>query len=397
MSTASTEQNPYVNEPDPNRTAEESVRLFADDVYGRPPAEHVAMRWHEVRETPLADDSLRRQLVLELATEKDKLAITLLVHLPPIASRGERGAPAFLGMNFRGNHTTSEDPDVLDLTEPEDPSHGDPLSYDELKERFEIPFPRGAQANRWDYPTVAARGYANITWSYVQLAPDTADIFARGPHKLFHDTDTDSREPSDWGSIGMWAWTMSRVLDALVAGMVPEVDPTTVIAHGHSRLGKTALWAAATDERFAAAISNNSGAMGAALSRPVGETPTVLAEVRPHWFARRFSEIVLAGDPLPVDQPELIAAIAPRPVYVASASEDTWADPEGEFLSWQQASATWEGGAEATAGEFPEPGTVLQPDGAPLGYHLRPGPHSVEAFDWAAWLDWADRWVRPGH
>ncbi|MGC0144233.1 glucuronyl esterase domain-containing protein [Pseudactinotalea sp. Z1732] len=141
--------------------------------------------------------------------------------------------------------------------------------------------------------------------------------------------------------------------------------------------------------------SNNSGAMGAALSRPVGETPEVLARIRPYWFSRHFATEVLAGRPLPVDQHQLIAAIAPRPVYVASASQDPNADPEGELLSWREATTVWELYAHPRPdGGFPEPGGSRGGEGAaPVAYHLRPGPHSVERFDWERWLDSLDRWV----
>ena len=192
----------------------------------------------------------------------------------------------------------------------------------------------------------------------------------------------------------MWAWALSRVMDALQRGMIPEVDPDRVIAMGHSRLGKTALWAAASDERFAAVISNNSGCMGAAASREVGETPEVLARVRPYWFAPAFARQVLGGQPLPVDQHQLLACIAPRPLYVASASEDRGADPEGEFASWHTARQVW-GLYDYPAGPvpMPAPGGAVSGDGAPLGYHLRAGGHDVTAFDWHHWLDFADRWV----
>lgn len=390
------DQNPYVRSTGATRTSGEILELFADNVYGHPPEGGVALHWKVVSENLLPGGSRRRQLVLKIAARGMQIALTLLVYLPA-SVRAESVAsavPAFLGMNFRGNHTCETDSDVLDLTEPEDSAWGDRLQYEGRREQFDVPAARGAQGHRWDFPAALARGYGIVTWSYFQVGPDSPEIFAQGPHRLFRETPASERSRSEWGSIGMWAWCMSRVLDGLEKGMVPEIDAESVIAHGHSRLGKAALWAAAYDNRFAGVISNNSGAMGAALSRPVGETPEVLARIRPHWFARRFSELILSGRRLPVDQHELIATIAPRPVYVASASNDHNADPEGEFRSWQMASAAWAGGSKETAGDFPSPGEARLPEGVPLGYHLRDGEHDVESFDWAAWLDWADQWIR---
>lgn len=393
-------RNPYIDQNASARTRALRLRLFTDEIYGRAPSEDVELHWEVVRVSPLSDGGARRQVVLEIATDRGRIALTLLIHLPPVELSGgrpavERRVPAFVGMNFRGNHTCADDPGILDLTHPADDSIGDRLDYEGRRESFKVPAPRGSQAGRWAVSRIVERNYVSVTWSYFQVGPDSPDVFARGPQRLFRGSGFDDRAPSDWGSIGMWAWSMSRVLDAIEAGMVPEIDPTAVIAHGHSRLGKTALWAAACDRRFAAAISNDSGAMGAALSRPVGETPEVLARIRPQWFARRFSERIRAGRPLPVDQHELLALIAPRPVYVSSASQDSNADPEGEFLSWRQASIAWSGDGRRVPYRFPAPGTVHQPQDVPLGYHLRDGKHDVTSFDWEAWLDWADRWVHP--
>jgi hypothetical protein len=379
-------------------------QFFADRMYGDPPAtaSDVALSWRLLEEGPSADGGLRRQVRLDLsAPTGPPTRITLLVHLPDGAST-EQPAPGFLGMNFGGNHACTTDPAVLDLSDPvSDSAAGDrigtSLARDGVAERVE----RGHQAHRFDFAAITARGYASVTWCYRQLGPDTPEVFATGPHRMLGGSPYEERRPTEWGAIGIWAWTMSRVLDALEAGMVPEIDSAWVIAHGHSRLGKTALFSGACDPRWAAVISNDSGCTGAASSRAVGETPQLLAEVRPYWYTPRFQQTAAAwqriheGAPREIpDQADLLALVAPRPLYVASASEDPGADPEGEFLSWQGASAAWPGGVEATAGGFPLPGTILQPDAVPLGYHLRDGRHDVVPFDWAAWLDFADRWVR---
>ncbi|HIT74324.1 MAG TPA: acetylxylan esterase [Candidatus Avipropionibacterium avicola] len=378
-------------------SAEEVRQFFTSRVYGKVPAvaSQADVTWQVLEEGTAATGGRRRQIRVDLTVPDGRqVRLTVLVRLPESASPQAR-VGAFCGMNFRGNHTCEADEAVLDVTEAS--AAGDRLHY-----APERPVPvRGDQIARWSFDQVTERGWASITWCYLQLGMDKASHFEHGPHQLFSDHLVDERDPDEWGAISIWAWTMSRVLDAVVAGMIPEVDPQRVIAHGHSRLGKTAIWAGVNDPRFAAVISNNSGCLGATLTRERGETPTVLARAFPHWVTPNHAEVVehwedvFAGraEPEVPDQPDLLALVAPRPLYVASASEDAWADPEGEYESWQQASAAWTGGPEATAGEFPEPGEVRAPTTAPLGYHLRDGAHAVEPFDWAAWLDFADRWV----
>ncbi|GAB3753964.1 glucuronyl esterase domain-containing protein [Microlunatus parietis] len=379
-------------------------QFFADRMYGDPPANaaEITPAWRLLEEGPSPDGGLRRQVRLDLTAPKGPpTRITLLIHLPDDAS-AERPAPCFLGMNFTGNHACTPDPAVLDLTDPAgDATAGDRIGPSLARDRPAERTERGEQAHRFDFAAITGRGYASVTWCYRQLGPDTPEVFATGPHRTLGGSPYQERRPTEWGAIGIWAWTMSRVLDALEAGMVPEIDPARVIAHGHSRLGKTALFSGACEPRWAAVISNDSGCTGAASSRAVGETPQLLADVRPYWYTPRFQQTAAEwqqihnGAPREIpDQADLLALVAPRPLYVASASDDPGADPEGEFLSWQEASASWPGGAEATAGEFPLPGTILQPDDVPLGYHLRDGGHDVMPFDWAAWLDFADRWVR---
>jgi hypothetical protein len=169
-----------------------------------------------------------------------------------------------------------------------------------------------------------------------------------------------------------------------------EVNINKVIIIGHSRLGKTALWAAASDPRFALVISNNSGCMGAAISRrKFGETIQWFNENNSHWSCDNFKKYTNNEELLPVDQHELIALIAPRPVYVASASEDLWADPKGEFLSCVYASPVYElFGIEG----FPVKvmPALNEPVFGNISYHIRSGKHNVTLFDWKCYMDYAD-------
>ena len=200
------------------------------------------------------------------------------------------------------------------------------------------------------------------------------------------------RRPDEWGKIGMWAYCASRVYEYL--STLPELDPTRVAVVGHSRLGKTALWAGAQDERFWAAVSNNSGFGGAAIARHgTGERVDDFRRCGSwDWFCPRFLSFIGREDDLPYDQHMVLALIAPRLLVVGSAEEDKGADPESEFLSAYAASTVWDRLGRkglVTPDAFPVAGTALTE--GHIGYHLRAGRHFFSRADWGRYMDYLKR------
>lgn len=425
----------------------ELVDLFEREMFGRAPGVPAGFHCRVLSTDPSAFGGLATRKEAGVYFTADEQAyLRLLLYVP---NDRTAPAPAFLGPNFFGNHTTTDDPSV---------TPGDTLRYGHDL----VWYPRGYHARRWPYEEILRRGYAVATFCCADVDPDYDDGFRNGVHGVFDGCSDGSpvRDPSAWGTIAAWAWGLSRALDYLKTD--PDVDGSRVAVVGHSRLGKTALWAGALDTRFAMVVSNDSGCGGAALSRRrFGETVRRINTHFPHWFCPRFHDYNDCEDLLPIDQHELLALIAPRPLYVASASEDRWSDPHGEYLSLLGAAPVYAlygiealdgsetaGGGEAlgdgepldgrkalegneTAGcgeafgdgepldghkalegnaipTVPADGSVsLSGPGAPAlppvgtdlsrgrtGYHLRPGKHDIILYDWQRYMDFADRWLR---
>ena len=361
----------------------EILRLFEKEVFGRSPKKPDAVRFEVVEE---GDDALsgkakRKQIVLHLGKGKKFLSVNLLLYLPATATGP---VPGFLTVNFLGNHTVHSDPAIRI-----------PASWvrngNGVKNNQANAEGRGSRSSRWAINTIIDRGYAFATMYYGDLDPDFHDGFENGVHGLFSLPGSREREPTDWGSIAGWAWGLSRGLDYLETD--PTIDAKRIAVMGHSRLGKTSLWAGAVDQRFAMVISNNSGCGGAALSRRrFGETVKRINTSFPHWFCENFKKYNDKENECPIDQHMLIALSAPRPVYIASAQDDKWADPKGEFLSALEAEPVYQlFGHKFGVVEQPP---VDQPVHGRIGYHVRTGKHDVTPYDWQQFLNFADKHLK---
>ena len=237
--------------------------------------------------------------------------------------------------------------------------------------------------------SITARGYAYVTWNFNDVCPNAArysqnlDDWAYGIVAYLATGDKASRDvkrtPTSWGTIGAWAWGFSRVMDWIETR--PELDAKRVAVLGHSRGGKTALWAAAQDTRFAMGISNNSGCGGAKLNNydcPKSEHIHQILHNFPNWFCVNYHEWINRDAEITHDSDDLLRLIAPRLCYVASATLDPWAGPPAEKEAWTRAHDIW------------------QAYGCPerMGYHIREGKHKLTEYDWNKYMDFADKYMK---
>lgn len=358
---------------------------FAEHVYGKFPGKPKDMHFkvNSTETKALGGKATRKQVTVFFTKAPDSPSMDVLLYLP---NHIKEPVPVFIGLNFYGNHSTQADPDIR-LS---DRWMNNNAQY-EIANNLATEGSRGAQASRWPVEELISRGYGMATAYYGDLEPDYETGWEAGIRTTLQKEL--NIKPEAWGAIGAWAWGLSRMMDYLETDK--QVNTKQVAITGHSRLGKAALWAAANDQRFAMIISNESGEGGTALARRnYGETVERINTAFPHWFVAKYKTYNTKTDRLPVDQHMLLALMAPRPLYVASAEDDQWADPKGEFLSAKYAQPVYQLYNKKGLGAAQMP-QIEAPTGENVRYHIRKGKHDITSYDWSQFINFADKHFGP--
>jgi rhamnogalacturonyl hydrolase YesR len=326
--------------------------LFEKNVYGRMPTVKIPVRATTTSVDPSAVEGLaiRKEVTLWFSPADTAARLHVVMYLP---KNIHKPVPVFVGYSFGGNATVRESP-------------------------------------QWPLKEILARGYGVVSAWYWDIEPDRADGWQTGIRTRL--SGLLQIEPYEWSAIGAWAWGLERIADYLQNDRA--VDGHRLIVIGHSRLGKTAVWAGASDPRWAMVVSNESGEGGAALSkRDYGETIAIINDKFPWWFAPAYKGYGSNTAVLPLDQHMLLSLIAPRPLYVASAEGDRNSDPKGEFLGAWRAGAVYRLYKENGVGVDSMP-ALEHPVGDFIRYHIRTGKHDILLYDWQQYMDLADKHVK---
>lgn len=323
----------------------EILSYFTDCMYGRMPGKPEGLHFKKIADDePVYDGKAVRRRVLVCLDAQEAQTFEILIHIPS----GKGPFPVFVGLNFKETN-------------------------DETIEK---------EANRrWPFEMIVERGFAVITATRNSIEPDDPNNPQGGVCEWYGGD-------YSWGAISAWAWGISRIIDYVETDS--DIDVKHVAVIGHSRLGKTALWAGANDKRISLVVSNNAGCCGDAISRrKFGETFSEIRKNFPHWFCPAFKDYT--EETLPVDQNGLAALIAPRPLFIASAAEDLWADPKGEWLCAKTVQPVYDlfGLPGISRTEMLSPGEV--DCNGTVAYKIRPGAHDILPSDWEVYLDFATR------
>lgn len=363
-----------------NARREELLKTFRAEMYGTSPGRPKDMRFEvfDHDKNALNGKATRKQVAIHIRENGKEVKFDLLIYIP---NHVKHPVPAIIGINFIGNQAIHADPGIK-LTE----------AWVENSKMFPCAVDgkatdacRGVNARQWQVDSILEAGFALATMYREEIASDRKEeMFKTGVHTLY--PELQNRE-DNFGTIAAWAWALSRGMDYLETDQ--DINTKKVAVFGFSRLGKAALWAGASDTRFALVLSNESGAGGAKLfHRGIGENIRRLNTVFPHWYAKSFRKYMDQDTLLPFDQHFIVDLIAPRPVYIASAKDDKGADPEGEFATAKEADVVYR--FLKTEGlpvkEIPALNKAVM---GQIGYHIRTGGHDVTNFDWKQFLNFS--------
>jgi len=330
----------------------EILHLFEKHVYGIIPVDFEDINFQpvHVEENPYSDISLLKQVDIEVKRNGNNHSLRLDLFIP---KNGLGPFPVFLFINHRKNLG--------------------------LQKYIETEF--------WPVPSILDRGYAVAAIYAEDLSPDDKNRYKEGILNSLYPEHLEIE--NGMRALGAWGWGAMRAMDYFEQDI--DIDASRAALVGHSRGGKAALWTGANDPRWAITIANGSGAGGAALSRrKFGETIADLNSSFPHWFSKNLKAFSGKEEEMPIDQHMLLASIAPRAVYISSATKDQWADPRGEYLALKKGSEVYTTvyGLELN---FPEIATFSTPVMQEYaGYHIKVGNHSLTLFDWELFMDFAD-------
>ena len=369
------------------------LELFKKYMYGMmpPPADKTVIRLLAQKDDALDGLAIRKEYrVYSIMNNGKSFNYDMLVYIPKHVKK----PPVFVGLNFSGNQANTPELDVR-MTRAMYMSYKHNRQFRPLRSR-------ARRLDTWNFKETVKRGYAVATVCYWEICPDYYTGLKLSPYTLFcsekqmrldHEIPIDEQKKGkcyrEISSIGAWAWGLSSMLTALEQEPLVNAQKAAVI--GHSRLGKAALWAGACDQRFKLVISNNSGCGGAALSRRnFGETMAIGYWDQRVWYTGRVGAYVHNINLLPVDQHMLLALVAPRALYVASASLDLNADPKGEFLAAKEASKIWDLYGAKALSKYDMP-PCDKSIGEKVGYHIRTGKHAITAADWNHYYSFADK------
>lgn len=332
----------------------EILQLFENHVYGVVPRDFDGFRYKtvETNKKSLNGKATYRKVAINI-TRKGKTATVHLYLFTPNKGKGRK--PVFLVINHRGIKT-------MDVS-------------------------RATKTEFWPVEEVIEGGYALAGFDVIDVAPDNNNTFTEKiltnlyPEQL--------AQPNGMRTLGAWGWGASRIIDYFEKSKV--IDTSKIIVVGHSRSGKAALWCGAQDKRVAIAISNESGNSGAKISRRnFGESIEAITKNFPYWFVPEYKQYVNNESSLPIDQHMLLALMAPRAVYVASASDDLWADPKGQYMALVESQPVFN--LYGFGLQLPKnmPGNNRQIIQIPVGFHNRDGNHDMTLVDWKKFIHYAD-------